>query len=58
MFMNDWKQTAQRLKLQERLQTINKLIIEMDGWKLIALFDIQILSSDIQIMSKSITADS
>ena len=24
MFMNDWKQTAQRLKLQERLQTINK----------------------------------
>ena len=24
MFMNDWKQTAQRLKLQERLLTINK----------------------------------
>ena len=23
MFMNDWKQTAQRLKLQERLLTIN-----------------------------------
>ena len=26
--------------------------IEIDGWKLIALFDIQIMSSDIQIMSK------
>ena len=24
MFMNDWKQTEQRLKLQERLLTINK----------------------------------
>ena len=24
MFMNDWKQTAQRLQLQERLKTINK----------------------------------
>ena len=24
MFMNDWKQTAQRLKLQKRLLTINK----------------------------------
>ena len=24
MFMNDWKQTAERLKLQERLLTINK----------------------------------
>ena len=24
MFINDWKQTAQRLKLQERLQTVNK----------------------------------
>ena len=24
MFMNDWKQTAQRLKLQERLLTVNK----------------------------------
>ena len=24
MFINDWKQTAQRLKLQERLLTINK----------------------------------
>ena len=24
MFMNDWKQTAQWLKLQERLLTINK----------------------------------
>ena len=26
--------------------------IEMSGWKLIVLFDIQIMSSDIQIMSK------
>ena len=26
MFMNDWKQTAQRLKLQERLLTMNKKI--------------------------------
>ena len=26
--------------------------IEMSGWKLIALFDIQIMSSDIQIMTK------
>ena len=27
MFMSDWKQTAQRLKLQKRLLTINKRII-------------------------------
>ena len=27
MFMNDWKQTEQRLKLQERLLTINKINI-------------------------------
>ena len=26
MFINDWKQTAQRLKLQERLQTMNNKI--------------------------------
>ena len=26
MFINDWKQTAQRLKLQERLLTMNKKI--------------------------------
>ena len=26
--------------------------IEMDGWKLIALFDIQIMSSDVKNMSK------
>ena len=29
MFMNDWKQTSQRLKLQQRLQTINKRNIKL-----------------------------
>ena len=33
-------------------EVIPLAFIEMDGWKLIALLDIQIMSSDIQIMSK------
>ena len=40
-----------------RLSAIVEVIpftsIEMDGWKLIALFDTQIISSEIQNMSKS-----